>query len=160
MSGHVVSTKYEWALIRSGEAFQSLANTLLLFERPGTRVFGRAGKDGGQDARSADGKTVYQHKHHCAPSFSKVVSDAQGEVAKISGYRQASDKRYALWQNVEEWVLVTNVPVNPIDQARWDKEVVPEFQKMGLRAVLWSGELVEALLTKHPQVAKAYLAIL
>ena len=55
-----MSVANNWGLIRSGETFQSLVNTLLQFEWPGTRVFGRPGKDGAQDARSSDGKIVYQ----------------------------------------------------------------------------------------------------
>jgi len=102
-----MSGNYNWALIRSGEAFQSLVNTLLLFECPGTRVFGRAGKDGAQDGCSVDGKTVYQYKYHSDPSFPKTIGDANDELAKISVYRQPSDKRYPHWQHVQEWVLVT-----------------------------------------------------
>ncbi len=147
---------YNWSLIQSGEAFQSLVNTLLLFEFPGTRVFGRAGKDSGQDARSADNETVYQYKHHSDSSFAKTLSDANNELTKISKYRQPTDTRYGHWQHAQEWVLVTNLPVNPNDMARWDKEVVPDFSNIGLKAALWSSEKLEALLTKYPHVAEAF----
>lgn len=149
-------TNYNWALIQSGEAFQSLVNTLLQFELPGTRVFGRAGKDSGQDTRSTDNKTVYQYKHHSDASFSKVLSDAGKELTKISKYRAATDPRAIHWQHAEEWVLVTNLTVNPNDTSRWDKEVVPEFAKIGLKATLWGLERLEALLTKFPHVAEAF----
>ena len=149
-------SNYNWALIRSGEAFQSLVNTLLLFEFPGARVFGRSGKASGQDGRSADGGTVYQYKHHSDPSFSKTISDADKELAKISTYRQPSDTRYGHWKHAQEWVLVTNVLVNPNDLARWDKEIVPAFSKIGLKATLWSLEKLEALLAKYPHVAEAF----
>ena len=69
-------SNYNWALIQSWEPFQSLVNTLLLFEIPGTRVFGRAGKDSGQDGRSTDNKTVYQYKHHSDPFIREACSCA------------------------------------------------------------------------------------
>jgi hypothetical protein len=149
-------TNYKWPLIQSGGAFQALVNALLQFEFPGTRVFGRAGKDSGQDARSADGKTVYQYKHHSDPSFAKTLSDAGKELTKISKYRQPADARYIHWQYAQEWVLVTNLEVNPNDEARWNKEIVPDFANIGLKAKLWSLENLEALLTKYPYVVEAF----
>jgi len=53
-----------WGQIRSGATFESLATTLVFFEDSGAALFGRRGKDGGQDARSSDGKCVFQAKHH------------------------------------------------------------------------------------------------
>src|ERR1700677_1242927 len=149
-------TNYNWGLIRTGEAFQSLVNTLLQFELPRIRVFGRAGRDSGLDACSADKKTVYQFKHHSEPSLAKTMSDASGELAKISKYRQPVDGRYAHWQHAQEWVLVTNLLVNPNDMARWDTDIVPGFSRIGLKATLWSLEKLEALLTKYPHVAVAF----
>ncbi|MDB6021361.1 MAG: hypothetical protein JWQ04_1218, partial [Pedosphaera sp.] len=148
--------KYNWAIIRNGETFQSLVNTLILFEKPGARVFGRSGRDAAQDARSMDGKCVYQCKFHDHPTISKTINDALRELAKIKTYRQPSDSRYSLWQNANEWVLVTNVALNPGDAARWDSEVVPEFKLAGLDAKLWGLEQLDALLTKHPHVTEAY----
>lgn len=145
-----------WGMIRTGEVFQSLVNALLQFERPGTRVFGRAGKDAGLDAESKDAKIVYQYKHHSEPSFAKTIADANGELSKITMYRQPTDKRFAHWEHAAEWVLVTNVTVNPNDLARWDNEVVPAFARIGLKAALWSIEQLNALLTMHPHVAHAY----
>ena len=52
-------------------------------------------------------------------------------------------------------MLVTNALVNPNDVARWDKDVVPDFANIGLKATLWSLEKLEALLAKHPHVAEA-----
>jgi hypothetical protein len=145
-----------WGLIRTGEVFQSLVNTVLQFESPGTRVFGRAGKDAGLDAKSNDAKIVYQYKHHSGPSFPKTIADANGELSKITIYRQPTDKRFAHWEHAGEWILVTNVTVNPNDLARWDKEIVPAFAKIGLKATLWGVEQLNALLTKHPHVTHAY----
>lgn len=145
-----------WGLIRTGEVFQSLVNTLLQFECPGTRVFGRAGKDAGLDAKSNDAKIVNQYKHHSDPTFPKTISDANAELSKITTYRRPTDKRFAHWEHAAEWILVTNVTVNPNDLARWDKEIVPAFAKIGLKATLWGVEQLNALLTKHPHVAHAY----
>jgi hypothetical protein len=136
--------------------FQSLVNTLLLFEYPETRVFGRSGKDAGQDARSLDGKTVYQYKYHTHATTSKIISDANGELLKIAKYRRPSDDRHVHWQHAVEWVLVSNVVVNPNDMLRWDKEIVPEFSKIGIKANLWGVEELQKLLTMHSHVAEAY----
>lgn len=149
-------TNYNWPLIQSGGAFQSLVNTLLQFEFPGIRVFGRAGRDSGQDARSGDDKTVYQYKYHSDASFTKTLSDARIELTKISKYKQPTDSRYTHWQHTQDWVLVTNVTVNPNDTSRWDTEVVPDFANIGLKAILWSLENLEKLLTKYPHVAEAF----
>lgn len=149
-------TNYNWPFIQSGETFQALVNTLLQFEIPGIRVFGRAGRDSGQDARSADNKIVFQYKHHTNASISKTISDATTELTKISKYRQATDSRYFHWQHAEEWILITNLLVNANDGKRWDDEVVTESTKLGIKATLWSLEKLEALLSKYPHVADAF----
>ena len=123
-----------WGLIRTGEVFQSLVNTVLQFECPGTRVFGRAGKDAGLDARSREAKIVYQYKHHSEPSFAKTIADADRELSKITIYRQPTDKRFAHWEHAAEWILVTNVSVNPNDLVRWGNEIVPAFANLVLPA--------------------------
>lgn len=151
-----MAASYTWELIRTGGTFQSLVNTLLLFEYPGVRVFGRPGKDGAQDARSADDKTVYQYKYHSSPSISKTVSDAKGELTKITKYRQPAHSRSPQWQHATEWVAVTNLAVNPTDTARWDTEIVPAFAAINLKAVLWGTEKLTSLLTKYTHVADAY----
>ena len=151
-----MSANYNWAIIRTGEAFQSLVNTLLQFELPGIRVFGRAGKDSGLDALSKDGKIAYQYKYHVDTPFTKVMADTANELEKITKYRDPAHKNYVHWQYATEWILVTNVPVNPNDLSRWDKEVAPAFGKIGLTATLWSAERLNALLTKHSQIAHAY----
>ncbi len=52
-----------WASITNGAIFESLVTTLIFFEDSEAALFGRRGKDGGQDARSGDGETVFQAKH-------------------------------------------------------------------------------------------------
>ena len=50
-----VMANRDWNLIASGATFEALATTLVFFEDPKAALFGRRGKDGGQDARSGDG---------------------------------------------------------------------------------------------------------
>ncbi len=151
-----MASNYNWSFIQSGESFQSLINTLLHFKYPGTKVFGRAGKDSAQDARSADDKTVYQYKHHTSPTISKTLTDASEELAKIAKYKQPTDSRHKHWKHAADWVLVTNLSVNANDKTRWENEVVVDFAKIGLKAVLWDKEQIEALLTEYPHVAEAF----
>lgn len=51
-----------WGAIASGATFEALATTLVFFEDAKAALFGRRGKDGGQDARSGDGTRVFQAK--------------------------------------------------------------------------------------------------
>jgi hypothetical protein len=53
-----VMANRNWNLITSGATFEALATTLVFFEDPKAALFGRRGKDGGQDARSGDGTRV------------------------------------------------------------------------------------------------------
>ena len=59
-----MNTTVNWALIDSGEKFQALVNHLVIFDDPKARIYNRAGPDGGQDAKSGDGATIFQAKHH------------------------------------------------------------------------------------------------
>ncbi|MCK6565412.1 MAG: ATP-binding protein, partial [Dehalococcoidia bacterium] len=146
----------EWSKIGSGGAFEGLVTTIIYFEDPTASLFGRAGADGGQDARSGDGTLVYQMKHHVAATPSKAISDAKAEATKIKEYRHPAHGRYAEWSAVKKWRLVTNASFNPADQQRWDTEVVPAFQALGLEASLWELATLEALLAKHPEVDRAF----
>ena len=78
----------DWNRITSGAMFEALTTTLLFFEDPKAALFGRRGKDGGQDARSGDGTCVFQAKHHEDGSAAKAVADAKKEAAKIAEYRK------------------------------------------------------------------------
>jgi hypothetical protein len=146
----------DWSKIGSGSAFEGLVTTIIYFEDPTASLFGRAGADGGQDARSGDGTLVYQMKHHVAATPSKAISDAKAEATKIKEYRYPAHGRYAEWAAVQKWRLVTNASFNPADQQRWDTEVVPAFKALGLDASLWELATLEALLAKHPEVDRAF----
>lgn len=145
-----------WAFISSGATFESLATTLIFFEDPGAALFGRRGKDGGQDARSSDGTRVYQAKHHIDGSAAKAIADAKKEAAKIAEYRTPRHPRESQWRGDTHWCLVTNAVFNPTDNKRWEDEVVPLFSAQGLVAEYWEQAKLDALLDKHPEVDRAY----
>ena len=77
----------------SGATFEALATTLIFFEDPKAALFGRRGKDGGQDARSGDGTRVFQAKYHEDGSAAKAIADAKKEATKIVGYRKPGHAR-------------------------------------------------------------------
>src|SRR6266542_7065002 len=115
----------KWGTITSGVTFESLATTIVFFEDPKASLFGRRGKDGGQDARSGDGTRVFQAKHHVTGSAAAAIRDAKSEAEKIEKYRQPGHSRHEQWQGVTHWRLVTNAAFNPTDKQTWDTEVVP-----------------------------------
>ena len=145
-----------WNLITSGATFEALATTLVFFEDPKAALFGRRGKDGGQDARSGDGTRVFQAKHHEDGSAAKAIADAKKEAAKIVEYRNPGHARYEQWEGVTHWRLVTNSPFNPTDRQTWDTEVVPLFATQGLSADYWERANLDALLDKHPEVDRSF----
>ncbi len=90
----------KWGVITSGAEFEALATTLVFFEDAKAALFGRRGKDGGQDARSGDGTRVFQAKHHQDESASKAIADAKKEAAKIAEYRKPGHARHDQWTGV------------------------------------------------------------
>lgn len=145
-----------WDLIQSGATFESLATTLIFFEDSRAALFGRRGKDGGQDARSGDGTLVFQAKHHRNASAAAAIRDAKAEAEKIKKYRTKGHTRYEQWKSVTHWRLVSNAKFNPTDRETWDNEVVPLFRELGLEPDFWLCSTLDALLDKHPYVARAY----
>jgi hypothetical protein len=105
-----------WNFITSGATFEELVRALIGFEDPKAQLFGRPGKDGGQDIRSGDGTRVFQAKHHENGSAAKAIADAKREAAKIVEYRKPGHARYEQWKGVTHWRLVTNAKFNPADQ--------------------------------------------
>ena len=145
-----------WALIRSGETFETLATTIVFFKDSNAALFGRRGRDGGQDARSGDGRTVYQAKHHESPTAAKAIADAMSEAANIAIYRQPGHSRHAQWLPVRNWVLVTNASFNPTDDARWQAEVVPRYNALGLAAAYWEQVTIDGYLATYPEIARVF----
>jgi len=128
-----VMTNRNWNFITSGAMFEALATTLIRFEDPKAALFGRRGKDGGQDARSGDGTRVFQAKHHEDGSAAKAIADAKQEAEQIVEYRKPGHPRYEQWKGVTHWRLVTNAPFNPANLQRWNTEVVPLFARLSER---------------------------
>jgi hypothetical protein len=145
-----------WGLITSGATFEALATTLIFFEDPRAALFGRPGKDGGQDARSGDGTTVFQAKYHEAASAGRAIAAAKKEAAKIGSYLAADHPRREQWRAVIQWRLVTNATFNPTDRQVWDEQVSPLFAAHGLQADYWERANVDGLLDKHPEVDRAF----
>lgn len=143
-----------WGLITTGEMFEALATTLIFFEEPTSKLFGRRGKDGGQDARS--GSRVFQAKHHEQASAAKAIADAKKEAAKLAKYRKPGHKRYEQWNGVTQWRLVTNASFNTTDDKRWSDEVVPLFEELNLEADYWEQATLDGLLAKWPEVDRAF----
>lgn len=149
---------HNWGMISDGATFESLAQSLLFFERPGTILFGRPGPDSGQDARSADGAVVYQAKFHRVSSMDDAISDALAELDKIKEYRKGEHKNYTHWKNAKSWILIGNFSVNPNDHQKWVAGVVPHFSAAGLSAEYWSREKLDAMLAGHPDVADNFFS--
>ncbi len=146
----------KWGAIASGATFETLATTVVFFEDPNASLFGRRGKDGGQDARSGDGTRVFQAKHHVSGSAAAAIRDAKSEAEKIERYRLPGHNRCDQWRNVTHWRLVTNAAFNPTDKETWAAEVVPLFRRQGLIADYWEVETLNALLDKHPEIHRSF----
>lgn len=146
----------KWGGISNGATFESLATSVVFFEDPGASLFGRRGKDGGQDARSGDGTRVFQAKHHENGSAASAIRDAKSEAKKIEEYREPGHTRHEQWNGVTHWRLVTNAAFNPADKLTWDSEVAPLFSKQGLVADYWERATLDALLDKHPEIHRSF----
>jgi len=112
-----------WGMIHDGGTFESLMHAILYAEDPGIILFGRLGKDAGQDARSADGAVVYQAKYRQEMTMDDVVGLAVKELEKIKSYRQSQHANYEHWQNAHRWILVANFSMNPNDVVKWQAGV-------------------------------------
>lgn len=145
-----------WGTITRGETFEALVTTIVFFEDPRAALFGRRGKDGGQDARSGDGRLVFQAKHHEGGSASAAIRDAINEAEQIRKYRDPSHARHAQWAGVTHWRLVTNSEFNPSDKLHWDTRVAPRFEELGLIADYWERANLDGLLDKHPEIHRSF----
>lgn len=147
-----------WNAITNGATFQHLVNTLLLCVDPAASPYGRPGKDGAQDAKSGDRKTVYQAKYHGIATAAKAIADAKKEFATIRQYRVPGHPRAPLWEGVETWCLVTNAAFNAQDEQNWLNDVVPKFEAAGLHAGIWRREYLDALLDAHSDIDRAFFS--
>ncbi|MCP4104700.1 MAG: ATP-binding protein [Desulfobacteraceae bacterium] len=151
-----MTNSINWGLIQSGATFEALVRALVRFEYPDADLFGRPGKDGGQDVRSGDKTTVFQAKFHKSATPAKSIKDALDELKKIKKYKTQGHENEKLWQDVKKWILVTNVLFNPKDQERWENEVIPVFVQSCLDAEVWGCEILETLLIKHPEIRRSF----
>jgi len=149
-------SKLNWGLIQDGGTFESLMHALVFAVDPGAILFGRPGKDSGQDAKSSDGSTVYQSKHGQSMTMDDARKLALKELEIIKKYRAGNHANSGHWQNVTRWVLVANFKIIPNDQKKWNQEVIPAFQNEGLIAEYWSIERLDQELSEHPHVIDVF----
>jgi hypothetical protein len=145
-----------WGVIQDGGTFESLMQAILYAEDSGTILFGRPGKDSGQDARSSDGSVVYQAKYRQGMTMDEATKVALEELEKIKKYRQSTHANFRHWQNARQWVLVANIQTNPNDNADWHSTVVPKFQAENLEATYWSIDVLNGKLADYSQVRSVF----
>lgn len=145
-----------WGMIQDGGTFESLMHTILYAEDPNTILFGRPGKDAGQDARSSNGSVIYQAKFRQGMTMNDAVNIASKELDKIKSYHEPQHANYEHWQNTNKWVLVANFSNNPNDVVKWQTGVVPEFDKQGLVTEYWNLETLEGKLAEHAHIRDVF----
>jgi hypothetical protein len=145
-----------WGMISDGGVFESLMHAILYAEEPSTVLFGRPGRDAGQDARSPDGAVVYQAKYRQGLVMDGAVDLALEELEKIKDYRQSGHANHPHWRDARTWVLVANFSINPNDHAKWQNQVLPVFQREGLAAEYWHIDILEGKLTQHSEVRDVF----
>lgn len=139
-----------------GAEFESLVHSLLFFEEPGVILFGRPGKDNGQDAISGDKTHVYQAKYGCALGIKEAIERSAIELKNIRKKLSPDHEDYKYWSKVTHWTLVANFEKNPSDQAKWESEIVSAYSDLHFTLDYWDATDLEALLTSHPDVEQAY----
>lgn len=145
-----------WGMVNGGGAFESLMHALVFAEDPTAILFGRPGKDSGQDARSKDGVTVYQAKYYTGMDMARAVEIALVELEKIKKYKDPTHPNFVHWQNAKQWVLAANIRKNPNDIKKWE-EVVKAFRSEGFTsAIYWGIEELEQLLYKHREISDVF----
>ena len=145
-----------WGLIHDGGILESMMHAILYAQDPQTILFGRPGKDAGQDARTADGQIVFQSKYRDGMDMDVAVDLALEELEKIKKYRAATHANHKHWKDATKWVLFANLSINPNDDGKWKSKVIPEFAKVGLAAEYWTKEIIEAKLAEESQVREVY----
>lgn len=145
-----------WGLIQNGEVFEALATTIIFFNDPNAVLLGRPGADGGQDAKSGDGRIIYQAKFHKGGSARQAIKDAKSECRKIEKYREKESERYDQWKNAQEWILVTNLSFNPAEHEAFESQVIPMFASLGLKALYWERARLDIFLDLFVEVSNSY----
>jgi len=146
---------FNWDRIKDGETFQSLINTLIIFQDHKAKIFGRKGKDAGIDALSSDGTIVYQHKLRSTQD--EIIAAAIKDLNQIKKYRKPGHKNYPLWKDIKKWYLTTNVAFNPFNFKRWRDTVVSAFKNEGFDEIkIWDKSEIEAKLINFPEIQGAF----
>ncbi|RZO08788.1 hypothetical protein EKG40_10925 [Pseudomonas moorei] len=145
-----------WGMIQNGEVFEALVTAIIFFNDPTTILLGREGVDGGQDAKSGDGRIIYQAKFHKLGSAKQAIRDAKAECIKIEKYRSKENERYGQWKDAEEWVLVTNLTFNPSEDDEFNSQIVPMFAALGLKASYWERARLDIFLDLFVDVDNSY----
>lgn len=147
-------TTLQWPLLNSS-SFEALVQTLIFYKDSKASLFNRPGPDCAQDAKSGDGKTVYQAKFHPTntQSSSHAFSDAKNECEKIKQYKSENDAR---WNNVKAWILVSPVTFGSQDYERWNEEILPLFKEIGLQADIWPSSVLEAEIAQRPELKEVF----
>lgn len=145
-----------WNVVSDGGVLESLTHAILYAEDPGTILFGRPGKDAGQDARSADGSVVYQVKYRQGMTMDIATNLALDELRKIECYQMPEHANARHWREARHWVLVANMPINPNDDSKWITKVVPMFREIGITAEYWNIEKLESKLMQYSEVRDVF----
>ena len=149
-------SRISWAPVADGGTFESLMHAILYAQDPSTILFGRPGKDAGQDARTASGQVVYQAKYRQQLNMDGAVQLAKDELETIKSYRQPNHTNHSHWANVERWVLYANVTKNPNDATKWNEAVRPLFLAEGIDAEIFGIEEIENALVSHPEIESVF----
>lgn len=145
-----------WGVIQDGGTFESLMHAILYAEDQGIILFGRPGKDAGQDARSADGSVVYQAKYRQQLTMDGAIKVALEELKNIKEYRKSPHANNIHWQNVRRWILVANILANPNDDTEWKASVFPAFQNEGLTPDYWGIKTLAGKLAEQPHIRDVF----
>lgn len=119
----------------------------------------RPGRDLAIDARSGDGRTVWQFKfHHAMETPARAFVDARKAIKDIEKAR-SNAAGAPLWADVEHWKLATSVHFNPRTETKWQDEFETEFQTLGLTAELLHPGKLENTLVGQPDVEKHFFGV-
>ena len=139
-----------------GAEFESLVHSVLFFEVPNILLFGRPGKDSGQDAITSDRVHVYQAKYGATLNGDDAIKLAKAELDKIREYMRPDNSNYRFWSKVKQWTLVADFDKNNWDVGKWEREIIGKYSDLNLEFDFWDATHLEALLTKYPDVEQAY----
>lgn len=150
-----MTSRLDWTALGDDHRFNALIRAIIAFSDPQADFAWlptRAGSDLKIDARSGDGRVVWQFKYR-NPSASPgdVISIAKVCHSELTRAK-SDDKLGNAWAPVNRWILATTVHVNPQTQQRWDADIRPKFRAIGLEAVLWHPGHIETEVLKFPDI--------